>query len=110
VSDGFDAGRLRHRVTIERPVGTPDGAGGETVTWETLAAAWAEVRPLTAAEKTVAGHAAAVLTHRVTLRQRDGIAGGMRIVHRGRLLQIRAVRDPDEAGRWLVAECGEEAA
>ncbi len=42
----FDPGWLRHRVVIEAPRPTPDGAGGETVTWAPLATVWALIEPV----------------------------------------------------------------
>jgi SPP1 family predicted phage head-tail adaptor len=105
----YDPGWLRHRVTVESAAGAPDGAGGETVTWDTLATLWAHIEPATAVEKIVAGHLSGVVTHEVTFRWRDDIAGGMRIVFRGRTFRILVVHDPDETRRYLVAKTMEEA-
>ncbi len=104
----FDPGRLRHRVTIEQPVGTPDDGGGETLAWETLAAVWAEVMPVKAAESAAGDHEVTRATHRVTLRWRGDVTGGMRVLHRGRVLRIATASDPDETRRLLVAMATEE--
>ena len=64
----YDPGWLRHRVTIESAAGAPDGAGGETVIWDTLATLWARVEPTGASERIVAGHLSGVVTHDVTIR------------------------------------------
>lgn len=104
-----DPGWLRHRVTVESAAGTADGAGGETVTWDTLATLWADLEPVTAGEQIVAAHLSGVVTHQVTFRWRGDIAGGMRIVYRGRTFRILAVHDPDETRRYLVARTMEEA-
>ncbi len=106
----FDAGALPHRVTIERPVGTPDDGGGETVAWETVAVVWARVEPLRADERTAGAHLAMLATHRVILRWRDDVSGGMRVVHRGRALRVRAAADPDETRRFLELAAQEERA
>jgi SPP1 family predicted phage head-tail adaptor len=103
-----DPGWLRHRVTVESAAGAPDGAGGEAVTWDTLATLWARIEPAAAAEKIVAGHLSGVVTHVVTFRWRDDLAGGMRIAYRDRHLRILAVHDPDEMRRYLVARATEE--
>jgi SPP1 family predicted phage head-tail adaptor len=105
----FDPGWLAHRVTIESAAGASDGAGGETVVWDTLATLWARIEPIGAGEKIVAGHLSGVVTHFVTLRWRDDIVGGMRIAYRGRTFRILAVDDPDESRRYLVAKASEEA-
>lgn len=109
MSGRFDPGWLRHRVVIESAAGAPDGAGGEAVTWDTFATAWARVAPVSAREKIVAGHLAGVVSHTVTMRYRDDIAGGMRVLYRGRIFRILAVFDPDESRRYLVARAEEQA-
>jgi len=105
----FDPGWLSQRVTVESAAGTGDGAGGETVVWDTMATVWANVKPARTRERIVAGHLSGVVTHEVTMRWRDDIAGGMRLVHRGRILRVLAVNDLDEMRRYLVARTEEEA-
>jgi SPP1 family predicted phage head-tail adaptor len=104
----FDPGLLRHRVQVERPVGTPDEAGGETIAWELVATLWARVDPAKAGEQTIAGHLAAVVSHKLTFRFREDLCGGMRALFRGRRFRIRAVFDPDERGRYIVVLAEEE--
>ena len=36
------AGRLRHRVTLEAPVETDDGAGGVILNWSAILSLWAK--------------------------------------------------------------------
>lgn len=105
-----DPGWLRQRVVVQSAAGAPDDAGGETVTWDTLATLWARIEPAQAREEIVAGHLSGVVTHDVTFRWRGDIAGGMRIAYRGRTFRILAVHDPDETRRYLVARATEEAA
>jgi SPP1 family predicted phage head-tail adaptor len=104
----YDPGWLRHQVTVESSAGAPDGAGGETVTWDTVATLWARLEPVNAGERIVAGHLSGVVTHEVILRWRGDIAGGMRIGYRGRTFRVLAVHDPDETRRYLVARTMEE--
>ncbi len=108
-ADLYDPGWLRHRVTVESAAGAADGAGGETVTWDTLATLWAHLEPVAAGEEIVAGHLSGVVTHEVTFRWRDDIAGGMRVTYRGRTFWILAMHDPDETRRYVVAKTTEEA-
>ena len=103
---GFDPGRLRHRVTVESAAGAAEGAGGETVTWDTLATVWAAIEPARVNERIEAGHLSGVVTHVITMRHRDDIAGGMRIVHQGRVFRLLGV-DPDERGRFIEARAEE---
>jgi SPP1 family predicted phage head-tail adaptor len=110
VSGAFDPGFLARRVRIERPVATPDGAGGAVIDWVPLATLWAAIEPLGAREDTASDRLATRTTHRITIRFRGDIAGGMGVVHRGRRLRVASWRDPDEARRFLVLDCVEEQA
>lgn len=103
-----DPGWLRHRVTLQSAAGAPDGAGGETVTWDDMATLWARIAPTAAREEIVGGHLAGVVTHDITFRWRDDIAGGMRVVYRDRVFRLLAVSDPDERRRYVVAKAREE--
>jgi SPP1 family predicted phage head-tail adaptor len=47
------------------------------------------------------------VTHRIWLRWRDDLVGGMRLRKGARLFVIRAFRDPDEAGRYALCDCEE---
>lgn len=98
----FDPGWLRHRVVIEAPSATPDGAGGETVTWSVLATTWALIEPVDASEKVVAGGLTGVLTHRITTRFRTDVSGGMRVLYRGKRYRVLAAADPDARRRYLT--------
>ena len=106
----YDPGWLRHRVRVESGASAPDSAGGETVLWDTLATLWAHIEPTSSDERIVVGHLSGVVTHLVTFRFRDDLAGGMRVAYRGRTFRMLAVHDPDESRRYLVAKCTEEAA
>jgi SPP1 family predicted phage head-tail adaptor len=50
------------------------------------------------------------VTHRIRIRFRADIEGGLRIVYRGRVLRIAAWRDPDDQRRFLVLDAAEERA
>lgn len=97
-------GALRHRVTLEEPVTSADGAGGRSVTWSAVATLWAAIEPVGAAEVTVADR----LDGRVTLRDRADIVGGMRLTMDGRIFRVLVAHDPDEAGRWTEILAEEE--
>ncbi|WP_421724238.1 phage head closure protein [Bauldia sp.] len=104
----LDAGALRHRMTIESAVGASDGAGGESIVWNAVASVWARIRPLDETERIIAGHVTGVVTHTVTMRHRADIAGGMRIVYRGRVFRVLVASDPDETRRFTIARVEEE--
>ncbi|HZP20088.1 MAG TPA: phage head closure protein [Bauldia sp.] len=104
----FDPGWLRHRIVIEAATPAGDGAGGETLAWATVATLWSRIDPVAASERSAGEHLATVATHRVTIRWRDDVTGGMRVAYRGRYFRIAATRDPDETQRYLELTAIEE--
>lgn len=85
------ASRLRHRVTLQQPSETPDGAGGVTRTWQDVATLWAEIEALSANESVEAARLVSGITHRITLRYRSGVTAQMRVSFDGRVFNIRSV-------------------
>lgn len=69
------SGRYRTRVVAERPIRTPDGAGGEVEVWDVVAEFWAEVTPTTGREQMRSGQRLADLDKRVITRWAPGAAG-----------------------------------
>ncbi|MBZ0215981.1 MAG: phage head closure protein [Fimbriimonadaceae bacterium] len=104
---GTTAGSLRHRVMLEAPVETADGAGGVDLDWSPVAGLWAEIRPLSGGEQLAFGRAHASLTTRVTIRYRGAVASDMRFRLGVRILEIRQIADPDGLKRWLECICEE---
>lgn len=96
----IEAGRLRHRVTIQRQTQTQNPLTGElTVTWTNVATVWAAVEPISAREFVVSQEPNARVTARATIRYRDGIDASMRLVHRGRNYNIHGVLEDLDSGR-----------
>ena len=100
----FDPGWLRHRVVIEAPAASPDGAGGETVTWSTVDTVWAKMDSPRAIERIATDRLTGVVTHVATLRFRNDVTGGMRLVYRGRPYRVLTAHDPDLNERYLVVK------
>lgn len=101
-------GKLRHRLVIETRETTPDGAGGEVVTWAAGATIWASIEPLSGVELLRRDRLSGTLTHRITVRYREGIAPAMRFRLMDRIFEIAVVRDVDERHRWLDCLCEEK--
>ena len=101
--------RLRHRLTLQQEVQTPDGAGGYVRTWEDMAELWAEIISLTGDitrrgignESTVAGQLQSEKSHRILLRYRAGVTAGMRMRFETRAFNIVYVSNRDEANEVL---------
>lgn len=106
----MQAGKLRHRITIESPADTQGATFGEAkLTWSTFASVWAAVEPIGGKELLRADHVAGGLTHRVSLRYIAGVTAKMRINFNGRHLNIAAPPiNKDERNIELELLCMEE--
>ena len=104
----MDAGMLKHRVTLERLVETPDLGGGLTITWNEVTTIWASIESVRAAMRNLAQQSRETVTHRIILRYRDDVASGWRFRKGNRTFRIITVHDPDETGRYLVCRTEEE--
>lgn len=102
------AGPMRQRIRLEEPVLTPDGLGGFTRNWQTVATVWAEIVYGGGDERMAAGQWTAQTTHRIRLRWRDGVTAQMRVVFGTRIFAIRAIveRDGKRRGLELMVEEG----
>ena len=103
----IDPGALTARLVLERPVETPDGQGGVARSFTALATLWARIEPVQARADEAAGAAPVTVTHRIWLRARGDLAGGMRLRKGTRLFVLRAFRDPDETARYTLCDCEE---
>lgn len=95
-------GAMRRRLVLEAPVETPDGLGGATQAFATVAALWAQVEWLSGGERWRAGRPEQFANHRIILRWRPGIDAGQRLRDGERVFDIRAVDDPDGSRRRLI--------
>ena len=100
-------GRLRHRLTLESASRTPDGGGGASETWATVAEVWAEIAPTSGTEAVDADALTGRISHEIVFRYRSGVAPVMRLRGGSRLFDIAAVIDVDERRRWLKCLCTE---
>lgn len=101
------SGRLRHRVTIQRREITRNAFGEGVDGWGNFAVVWASVEPLQGREFFDAQHVTAEVTLRVRMRYRTDITPEMRLTHRGKILVIQAVLNPEERNRELELLCSE---
>ena len=74
------ASDLRHRIALQRRVAGVDAAGQASETWVTVDTVWAAVVPLRGREWFAAGQEQGSADVRVTVRWRDDITTGMRVV------------------------------
>lgn len=101
---GIAAGRLRHRVTIQEPVDSPDAMGGVVTTWQTVAdSVPAEIVPLSAREFLAMNQINSSVIARITMRGRRSLEPAMRILHRGDVYNIEGIlNDPDSGLEYVT--------
>lgn len=111
---GIDTGRLNKRVTFEADVGGDNGQGGQVEDWQPIPArptVWAEIIGLSGDEALKAGIEREVQQWRVTIRRRDDVTAENRMLHGGRVYDIKsAMPDPkSEDATLLICETGASA-
>jgi len=87
----IDPGRLRERVTIQQAAETRNALGETVQSWATFAERWASVDGLSSREVLLQGQQQTEVSHRVRMRYVDGMTGTMRILWRGRVLEITSL-------------------
>ena len=95
-------GARARRFVLELPQERPDGFGGVLRSYASGPQVWGAMEMLSADERVRADRPEQALTHRITLRYREGVTGAMRIVCGLRCFAIRAASDPDGSRRDLV--------
>jgi SPP1 family predicted phage head-tail adaptor len=98
-------GQLRHKVTIQKKgSGVSDGGGNIIPNWVNIAEVWANVNadPF---DKTVANQSVQQSTHTVKIRYRSDLTTAHRLLFNGRVLDIKYIKNTNEANRELILSC-----
>lgn len=105
----MQAGRLRHRVLLQRTVKAQSPVtGGITEIWVDVATIRAEIVPSSAREFVAAMATQNEVTTRITVRYRTEISNKDRIVFRGKIYNIEGVLPDAVSGReYLTLPCSE---
>ena len=90
------------RFMLELPLERPDGFGGAIRSYAPGPQVWGAIEMLSGHERVRADRPEQSLTHRITLRYREGVTGAMRLTAGLRRFAIRAAADPDGSKRDLV--------
>ena len=104
----ISAGDLTERVVIEEATETQNSVGEATLTWSTFATVWAKVRSMSSREAERYGQVVGFNGHMVTIRALPGVTTGMRVVYRGRTLEIGGINEFDRIWYQELA-CTEKA-
>lgn len=103
----MQAGKLRHRVTIEYGLEIPDTFGEVDKTWTTLATVWGAVEPLSGREAIQAKQEGSDVTTRIRIRYRDDVNEMCRVKWGSRYYDINSVVSLNERDRELILNCTE---
>lgn len=96
----MQAGKLRHRVTIESLVETQDGTTGAiSRAWSTVATVWAAVEPLSGREFLAAQETQSQVTARIVIRHRSDVTTKMRIAIGADRYNIHGILPDKVSGR-----------
>ena len=95
-------GARSRRFVLELPLERPDGFGGVLRSYASGPQVWGAMEMLSGHERIRADRPEQALTHRITLRYREGVTGAMRLTLGLRRFAIRATSDPDGSRRDLV--------
>lgn len=87
----MNAGRLRHRVTVQTPTRSANATGERTLTWSTVATVWAGVEPRRSVERDEASQQIAPTTYDIEMRYRSDITPACRLQWGGKVLNITSV-------------------
>jgi SPP1 family predicted phage head-tail adaptor len=102
-----DPGRLKHRVVLEAPVESPDGAGGISRSYAAAATLWAALAPVSARGDVVGAGFATTVTHRLVIRRGPEVTTDHRFRLGTRIFRIVAIREEDSDGRYLEIQSEE---
>lgn len=95
----IQAGQLNERIVVQQAAETRNALGEMVPVWSTFATVWAKVEGVTAREYLAAGQMEVTISHRVTLRWLSGLTQKMRILWRGRTLEIISLLEHDRRSR-----------
>ena len=102
----LDIGRMRERVTVQQATERRNSLGETTLEWATYATRWASVQGVSSREALELGQVDISVTHRVRMRYVDGMTHNMRLLWRGRMLEIVSLLEYDNRSEH-VAVCEE---
>ena len=94
--------QLNRRVALEAQTLAPDGGGGYSASWDTIATVWAAIEPFSGADVFGPDASEARVRYRITIRRRSDVLAGMRVNDSGRLFAINAVLDDGPQAQFLT--------
>lgn len=102
----MNIGKMRHRITFQRPVEDKDILGGFKGQWVPVVTTWAQITPVSGKEF-LSQVRELTVTHKVYCRYRPGITPRMRIAFGKRQFRIISVLNWEERNEGLTIMCEE---
>lgn len=105
----IEAGKLRHRIQIQRQIQQRDPeTGAVNIKWSNHATVWAAVEPVSVREFISAQAKQSEIVARVVIRARDDLVPQMRILFRGKVYNPEGwLPDPDSGLEYMTAPVSE---
>ena len=100
-------GKLRQRVTLQKPVVAIGDYGADDITWTDVATIWANVMPLRGSEYYASMREESGVDVRINMHYRTDVSHGWRLTYEGTEFDILTVIDPDERHKYLELMCKE---
>lgn len=98
-------GKMRHRVTIQTLIATPDADNAVEEVYANVATVWADVSSVSGRTEMDSKSIGERITHRITIRSRADVTSENWILYRDRRFRIRNVQDLEERRRFMILEC-----
>lgn len=103
-SFAVQAGRFRHRITLESRTSSRDAAGGVVDSWRVFASGVpAVIEPLGGREFFAARQIEATVDTVITIRWRPGVTETMRVLHGSDSYDITAALPDGDSGRKTIS-------
>lgn len=111
----MSVGKMRHRLTIQSPTRTTDGAGGVNVSWTEVATVWGSIDPQSGSEQFFGDQLEGRSAQIITIRFRRGLTNANRILYsfesKGtsytRTFNVTRVENVGERNAYLKLYCTE---
>lgn len=101
------AGKIRHRVSIQRKTISQNSIGEGIESWSELCKRWASIEPASGSEVVIGDQINGTVTHIVTMRYLGGLTSKDRVTFNGRNFDINGVVNTDERNIETILACRE---
>ena len=95
-------GRMNWRLSLLKPVKTPDGMGGFKTSWESAGSVWAEFRTPNTKELSAMGTMVSDLIRPISIRRHKDIRRGWRALNQGRTYEVLHTYELDLETTMLI--------